>query len=108
MPGKQGVRRHNCGDVLEDASSECLGLHRQTPGAPLLVDPTSERDEHEPQWMGRLSYGHEAIRVMVIGCLVVLLPHSCPYAIVAKDNSSALGQTVATVDFPCRAKSFHT
>ena len=77
VPRQQGVRRHDRGDVPQDAASECLGFRRQStalsvgepqPSGPelfpqhavllleivddialLLVHPTGERDENEPQ-----------------------------------------------------------
>src|SRR5712692_2975507 len=48
LPGQQGVRRHNRGDVPEDAPSECLGFRRQTT-ALIVREPQTSRAELFPK-----------------------------------------------------------
>ena len=95
VPGQQRVGRHNRGDIPQDAASECPGFRRestalvvrepQTSGpelfpqdavlfleivddiALLLVHPTGERDQDEPQRMRQRGHGLQAIRAWVIG-----------------------------------------
>jgi hypothetical protein len=90
MPGQQGVRRHNRGDVPQDAPSDCLGFRRQTPTlivrepqtsraelfpqgavlfleildhlALLLVHPAGECDEHETQRRRQRDHGTQAAK----------------------------------------------
>ena len=90
MPRQQGVRRHNRGDVPQDAAAEGLGFRCQSsplrvgesqPSGPelfaedavllleivddvalLLVHPTGERDENEPQRVGQRRHTVKATR----------------------------------------------
>ena len=90
MPRQQGVRGHNRGDVPQNAASEGLGVRRQSsalrvgepqPSEPelfaqdavlilevvddialLLVHPTGERDEDEPQRVGHRRHTVKATR----------------------------------------------
>ena len=48
MPGQQGVRRHNRGDVPQDAPSKCLGFRRQTT-ALIVREPQTSGTELFPQ-----------------------------------------------------------
>lgn len=90
MPGEQGVRRHDRGDVSQHASPKCSGFRgepsalmvreAQTPGpelfpqdavfllqivddiALLLVHPTGDRDQDELQRMRQRGHGVQATR----------------------------------------------
>src|SRR5207245_1664152 len=97
VPRQQRVRRHNRGEVPQNAASECLGFRRQptalsvgeahTSGpqlfpqdtvlfvevvddiALLLAHPTGERDENETQRVWQRRHSVKATRGWFIGCL---------------------------------------
>jgi hypothetical protein len=89
MPGQQGVRRHDRGDVPQHVPSKCLGFRRQTTtlivrepqtsgadllaqgadllleivdDSALLVHPTDECDKNEPQRTRQRGHGAQGTR----------------------------------------------